>query len=136
MLNRDKWGWINLHTEIVSPLWLERGNLSQLFLAKGKKSYKVCNKSDLYKIAMGSLLVRKPVGVMDSLELVSCDKVPQDELENFMWGFDAITYIFKNYDLKRSLVHLEAKLSKTTKKIEPVFTAEDAKHYQLNMDLF
>ena len=131
MLNRDKWGWINLHTEIVSPLWLERGNLSQLFLVKGKKSYKVCNKSDLYKIAMGSLLVRKPIGVMDSLDLVSCDKVPQDELEHFMWGFDAITYIFKNYDLKGSLAHLETKLSKSTKNVEPIFTAEDAKHYQL-----
>lgn len=130
LANRDKWGWINLHTEIVNPLWLERGNLSQLFIKKGAKSYKVCSKSDLYRIATGTLLLRKTEGIMDSLELVPAGQVGVEDLDKFMWGFSAIAYIFKHYDLKASIKHLESKLLRKSSKQELQFTASDARHFQ------
>jgi DNA-directed RNA polymerase beta subunit/DNA-directed RNA polymerase beta' subunit len=40
MDDRYKWGWIDLNTEIVHPIWIERGNLSKLFLVSTAKEVK------------------------------------------------------------------------------------------------
>lgn len=33
-VDREKWGWIDLHTEIIHPIWVEKSRLATLFLCK------------------------------------------------------------------------------------------------------
>lgn len=105
--NKSRWGYIDLGTEMVSPLWLEKSSLHKLFLTKtGERdtSVHICS-SSFFKGLIEREQYVKLHSHMRYFEIVSKENISRldaEESAKFSTGFDALFYILKNYDLQGS----------------------------------
>ena len=104
-ISRYQWGYINLGTEMISPLWIEKSDLNKLFLIKpevNSKSYLIAGKNLFKDIIYG----KKYVGIypnMKYLFVLSEDQLKNLNLEEsavYHTGLNAIFEIFRNYDIR------------------------------------
>lgn len=129
LVDREKWGWIDLHTEIVHPTWIEKGSLSKLFMVREASTTKIATTDAEIKwsrtdnLAKNSLLsnikdceifVRCVDGAdMGKLHIIKKDLyngLDEKSKQLYLTGFAAISYIFRNYDMEKSLINLEMRI--------------------------
>lgn len=85
MLSRKKWGWLNLNTKIVLPLWIMKGSLSKVLGISG---------IDMQDIVNGKKWVNKR-----ALTILSEDDLQGlENSDNYISGMPALVYYFENYD--------------------------------------
>lgn len=111
---RSNWGYITLHSKMISPLWVHKGNLHHLFLEQelGKKSYNVCKATLLEQLIKSEVFIR-PIDNYSALNVVKASDLPEVDEEirdEFSTGFDALFNLFEFYDLRASYEKLCEKL--------------------------
>lgn len=129
MVDRKKWGWIDLHTEIVHPTWIEKGSLSKLFMVreastntiptteseiKWSRTDSLAKNSLLAKIKDCEIFVRcvdnDDHGKLHIIKDVIYRNLDEKSKQLYLTGFAAISYIFRNYDMEKSLINLEMRI--------------------------
>ena len=107
--SKSLWGYIDLDTKMISPLWLEKSSLYTLFLVQKKKSYTLCTKN------LFTNLIKKKVYVQLTPDNGAILVATADELKemepatavNYTSGFDGLFYVLENYDVKKAYEHLK-----------------------------
>lgn len=89
--NRDKWGWIDLHTEIIMPIWIYKGALPKIIGISSDKMKSIIN-ADLFVLPNGS---RVGFELRDKEDIESLSENDSDRL---MTGMEALVWVFKNCD--------------------------------------
>lgn len=125
-VSKSKWGWINLKTEMISPLWIEKGSLHKLMYSRDKKSYKPCL-DGLFKGLLEQktyvLRVDGPLLYLTLQPATQLSKLDPELSANYITGFEALFYVLKNYDVSSSLqitkdklkTYTDAKVNKNSK---------------------
>lgn len=131
--SKAKWGYIDLNTEMVSPLWIEKGSLHKLFLIKTNQTYNLCGTNFFRELIEGKQFVKvhsnmRYLPVLTSKEI---EKISVEESAEYSTGFNALLEILKNYDVQGSYELLCAKIDRYErtqiigKKEEHELTAQD-----------
>lgn len=112
-----KWSYIDLKCEIVSPFWITKGNLTKYMavrVAKGKgenPSIEIAKSSFLIDLLNSKYYVEKTIESTGYPTIYKFDdpNIPSDSITSNK----ALIYIFKNYDVRNTLVIYENDLAKT-----------------------
>lgn len=139
MRDREKWGWIDLHTEIVHPTWIEKGELGKLIVYVEPKKKDDLKKSDSdikwsasLTFSQSILSKLKDCEVfakciedlpIDTVKIISSKQykyLNDDSKMLYKTGFEAISFIFRHYDLKKALAVISLKITNRS-------SAEDSK---------
>lgn len=129
MEDRKKWGWIDLHTEIIHPTWVEKSNLSKLFMVREatgnnfptkdeditwSRTDNIAKSSFLSNVKNCKLFVRcvdgEQVSKLFIIDQKQYQKLEEDSQELYKTGFAAISHIFRHYDMEQSLINLEMRI--------------------------
>ena len=86
--SRSNWGWIDLHTKMIMPIWIYKGGISKV-IGVGTKSMKSVIQCEKYLRLKSST----KVVVYDSVEDVS-----EDEAKECMTGMSALVYVFEHFN--------------------------------------
>lgn len=144
-VDREKWGWIDLHTEIIHPIWVEKSRLATLFLCKEvtpscprattyeqlkwSRSDKIANTGLLGDIIQCKKFVFCDEDVLVHLLIISPERYAQLDEENkarFKTGFSAISWVFRHYSVKGALDKLRYKiLSRNSEQKQRVLSTQE-----------
>lgn len=112
---RDKWGWINLHCEIIPPLWVYKGNLSRVVGISLADMRKIIQCELYVKFAKGTEdeeededgfesqkrvapFTKVKLCTEEELKLYRDNGCSEEELAEWSTGMPALVYVFKNLD--------------------------------------
>ena len=109
MQSKALWGYIDLDTKMISPMWLEKSSLYNLIIIKLKKSYGLATKDLLLKLIHKQSYIQLTtdcsaviVKTADELNYMS-----REESVDYMSGFDGLFYLFENYNLEAAYGRLQ-----------------------------
>lgn len=118
-VSKALWGYIDLATEMISPIWLEQSSLHNLFLVRktDNSSFDICGDSFFKELIRGKRYVRLTPH-MCYLRVALPSDVEQMDPEiakMYSTGFQALFYIFKHYNIEASYELLLNKIDKYEK---------------------
>lgn len=137
MNDRHRWGWIDLGTEIIHPIWVEKGNLNSLLIYrnpipscgfpedeadfKWNRTDSFGKQSILSNFINNSIFVRCTENIMDKLFIITRHHfVALNDKSKALYktGFEAISFIFRHYSVQRAATNIEFKITNRNKKEE------------------
>lgn len=89
---RDRWGWIDLHCEMIPPIWIYKGGLNRVI----GLSFDV-----MKKVVQGDCYIRMQSSTaVGSYTQEDIDQIAQmgESMDNYLTGMEALVYVFKNLD--------------------------------------
>ena len=102
-IGRTKWGWIDLHTKMVLPIWFYKGGINTIFGIGATDFISILNGNICVRIKNGRLEFNEPAYMTDSSEWYT--------------GMSGIVKLFEEFDTKAAelgaKVALEAHRSKS-----------------------
>lgn len=111
-----KWSYIDLKCEIVSPFWVAKGNLTKYMAvmvvknSDGERSVELAKSSFLVDLLNGKYFVEKTIETTGypTIYKTGDQTAPADSITSNK----ALIYIFKNYDVRKTLAIYERELMK------------------------
>lgn len=99
--NRNRWGWIDLNTKVILPLWVRKGNLPKLTGISGNMWNAIIHGEAYVDTSKKSVT---EVTVFDKEELV---QLPEEMREGMQTGMAAAVWIVEHLDTYRREVELK-----------------------------
>lgn len=127
MDGKEKWSYIDLHTEIVSPFWFNKGILNRLIAVRvvtcaSDGSHKIsaptiAQSGLFYSLLRGETFVGKTISAC-GYPTIYKPGIPDMPLD-VITGNEAVIYVFKNYDFNSTVSVYEAEIAKKKSSITP-----------------
>lgn len=149
MRDRHLWGWVDLGTEIIHPIWVEKGSLASLFVYKEPVSSCI-NPANVDEITWNLKIKQANTGLLKSLIdgqkfILCCENtmgylriinskmfatLDADSQKLFKTGFDAISYVFRHYSMEKSLIEVELRIqNRNTESKQNELTLDEMKSH-------